>query len=113
MSDHKDYTRILCEVCDNYFFHKKPILTGEKYTCPKCSHNLSKAEILRLQSELAEANVRATTAEAQVEELVGACKAMVEYRDRVGAMGWQLEKADDFIRNIRSAISRAEGKEGG
>jgi hypothetical protein len=40
--------------------------------------------------------------------LLSAAKAVIEYRDRVGAMGWQLEKADDYFRQLRSAIAQAE-----
>jgi hypothetical protein len=38
-------------------------------------------------------------------EMLDAMKALVDYRDRVGALGFQLEKADDYINNIRSAIA--------
>jgi hypothetical protein len=42
------------------------------------------------------------------DDLLAACKALVEYRDRAGALGFQLEKADDYINQIRAAIAAAE-----
>jgi hypothetical protein len=48
--------------------------------------------------------------------LLAACAALVAYRDRVGPLNFQLEKADDFINRIRAAIEDAaapqNGKEG-
>ena len=46
-----------------------------------------------------------------VKYLLAACKKMVEYRDRAGPMGFQLEKADDFFAMARKAISKATGEE--
>ena len=46
------------------------------------------------------------------DDLLAACKALVDYRDRAGALGFQLEKADDYINQIRAAIAAAEGGQG-
>ena len=40
--------------------------------------------------------------------LLAACKKMIAYRDRAGAINFQLEKADDFIRLMRIAVDMAE-----
>ena len=45
---------------------------------------------------------------AAAPKMLEALKAFVEYRDRVGALGFQLEKADDYIRDMRAAIASAE-----
>jgi chromosome segregation ATPase len=62
----------------------------------------------RLRAELAAANQRAEKAEAVCKivdrELREACQTLIDYRDRVGPLGWQLEKADDYIRNIQYAL---------
>lgn len=46
------------------------------------------------------------------DDLLAACKALVEYRDRAGALGFQLEKADDYINGMRAAIAAAEEGQG-
>lgn len=46
------------------------------------------------------------------DDLLAACKALVDYRDRAGALGFQLEKADDYINQLRAAIAAAEGGQG-
>jgi hypothetical protein len=47
---------------------------------------------------------------AAAPEMLAVLKAFVDYRDRVGALGFQLEKADDYINNMRTIISIAEGE---
>lgn len=41
----------------------------------------------------------------QRDELVRLCEALIAYRDRVGPLGFQLEKADDYIWSLRQAIA--------
>lgn len=48
---------------------------------------------------------------ASAPDLLAACEALVKYRDRAGALNFQLEKADDYIRNIRAAIAKARGED--
>lgn len=38
------------------------------------------------------------------DELVEACKALIEYRRKTGALNFQLEKADDFITRIETIL---------
>jgi hypothetical protein len=38
-------------------------------------------------------------------DMIEAMKAMIDYRDRAGALGFQLEKADDFINRMRVLIA--------
>jgi len=47
---------------------------------------------------------------AQRDELLEACKALVDYRKRAGALSFQLEKADYWINKMAEAIDKAEGK---
>jgi hypothetical protein len=44
------------------------------------------------------------------DELLAACEALVQYRDRNDALSFQLEKADDFINDLRYAIAKAKGE---
>lgn len=46
---------------------------------------------------------------AEVERLATAARRLIAYRDAAGALNFQLEKADDFINELRAAIARAEG----
>lgn len=54
-------------------------------------------------------NRRAELAESANTTLLAACKGLVEYRRRAGALNFQLEKADDYIRMMKSAIDILEG----
>ena len=45
------------------------------------------------------------TAQAHAARLVDVCKQLIGYRDRAGALNFQLEKADDYHRMIRAALS--------
>jgi hypothetical protein len=42
--------------------------------------------------------------EAEKARLIEICSALVDYRDRAGSMGFQLEKADDFINAMRAEL---------
>ncbi len=48
--------------------------------------------------------------EADVAELVSWCKRLLDYRRRAGAIGFQLEKADDYMRGIGIALENFEPK---
>ena len=37
-------------------------------------------------------------------QLAAAAQGLIEYRDRAGAINFQLEKADDYIRMLRAAL---------
>lgn len=41
--------------------------------------------------------------------LQDACSEFIRYRDRVGPLGFQLEKADDYFRLIREALTEETG----
>ena len=43
--------------------------------------------------------------------MLEAAKKLVDYRNRVGPLNFQLEKADDFIRELEAAIAAAHPKE--
>lgn len=43
--------------------------------------------------------------------LVEALKGIVKYRDSVGALGFQLEKLDDYLNIARAALAQAQGDE--
>ena len=45
------------------------------------------------------------TAQAHAARLADVCKQLIGYRDRAGALNFQLEKADDYHRMIRAALS--------
>lgn len=51
---------------------------------------------------------RAARLEKELVELEGHCAALVAYRDRAGALNFQLEKADDLIDRIRDLIKVKE-----
>ena len=55
-------------------------------------------------------SLKAAALEAEDAGLKAACKGLIDYRDRVGPLGFQLEKADDFIGQMRAAIAAAEPK---
>jgi hypothetical protein len=40
------------------------------------------------------------------DELAAACEALAQYRQSAGAVGFQLEKLDDYLRNIDTALRR-------
>lgn len=42
--------------------------------------------------------------------LVDACKKLIDYRKRAGALNFQLEKADTFLEEIFAAICESEAK---
>lgn len=54
-----------------------------------------------------EANARLISA---APDLLAACEALVEYREHVGPLNFQLEKADDFIRMMKQAIAKTKGQ---
>src|SRR3990167_7366666 len=54
--------------------------------------------LLRLKRERDEAQAHAA-------KLAEVCEQLIAYRDRAGAINWQLEKADDYHRMIRAALS--------
>ena len=41
---------------------------------------------------------------AEIERLQAACQGLIDYRDRNSALNFQLEKADDFIHQMRVAL---------
>lgn len=43
----------------------------------------------------------------QKDEALAAARGLIAYRDRVGPLNFQLEKADDFINGIRNALAKA------
>ena len=45
---------------------------------------------------------------AALNAVVEAARALVEYRDRAGALNFQLEKADDFLFRMRNALAKAQ-----
>ncbi len=51
-------------------------------------------------------------AEQQRDALLVACEKMINYRDRVGPISFQLEKADDFIHPMRVAAAAAKEGDG-
>ena len=79
------------------------------------------AEIASLRAELAQAqelgaieqrwachyHQQMERAREELAQARAACRGMVDYRDRVGPLNFQLEKADDFIRLMRLAIEEA------
>lgn len=66
--------------------------------CPRCGEIVSSVaadeELIRQRD----------AARQQAEALAKACQKLIDYRDRAGAVNFQLEKADDFIRRIREAL---------
>lgn len=46
--------------------------------------------------------------ETGLPELLAACRGLLAYRRRVGPLGFQLEKADDHLRQIEAAIAAME-----
>ena len=42
--------------------------------------------------------------------MLEACEQLLSYRDRAGALNFQLEKADDYLRIIRAVIARVKGE---
>ncbi len=41
-------------------------------------------------------------------DLAVAARLLLDYRNRVGATGFQLEKADDYLRNLDNALQAYE-----
>jgi len=66
-------------------------------------------ELERTIQALTGANFKLAESEAEWQAhaamLTMACEQLISYRDRAGAINWQLEKADDYHRMIRAAIS--------
>lgn len=50
----------------------------------------------------------APTLAAENARLREAAQMLIDYRDRVGPLNFQLEKADDFINRIRAALAGGE-----
>ncbi len=71
--------------------------------CPNgCGHNASFGMCGRCRA-VAEFADRAV---APYAALLQAATDLVAYRNRVGPLGWQLEKADDFIAKIALALEQ-------
>jgi len=47
---------------------------------------------------------------AESPAMLEACEQLLSYRDRAGAINFQLEKADDYLRAIRTVIARVKGE---
>jgi hypothetical protein len=74
---------------------KTEIRKGDLYTVVKVNDNrLDVANLRYVKSAILENNQR----------LLDACNGLVKYRNRVGALQFQLEKADDFIREIERIL---------
>jgi hypothetical protein len=74
---------------------KSDIRKGDLYTVVKIYDNrLNVANLRYEKSVVLEPNHR----------LFNACNGLVKYRNRVGPLQFQLEKADDFIREIERIL---------
>jgi hypothetical protein len=84
--DHPLDVWFICRACDG------------KLRGPEC-HNgsISKEEARRIVTNGAS-------------DLVTACRALLDYRRRAGALGFQLEKLDDYLRQIENILDSTVGR---
>ena len=66
------------------------------------------AKISRLDT--GEDSQKAANLIAAAPDFLEVCKRLIAYRDSSGPLNFQLEKADDFIRLMRIAVEKVEGK---
>lgn len=62
-----------------------------------------------LQDELSTLNTNYERILAERNKLWDICKGLLTYRKEAGAINFQLEKADDFLREMRIAIDEMRG----
>jgi hypothetical protein len=72
------------------------------------------AQMIVESSEKVDAELRALDFQERLYReapaMLEACEKLIAYRDRAGAINFQLEKADDYIRMMRAVIARVKGE---
>jgi hypothetical protein len=88
-----------------------PHVVGPRRTL---KHDSAKVEQLLCVARVAE-RLKETAPNARLiaaaPDLLAELQNLVDYRDRVGALGWQLEKFDDQLRKARELLARIAGEQ--
>ena len=59
------------------------------------------------QAIITEKDAEISRLQAEVERLTSAAQAVIDYRQRAGALGLQVEKLDDYLRLLQTALKGA------
>ena len=71
-------------------------------------HVDTRERFFQIDGAVTDYNIHVDEIAAERDELLDAIRRLVNYRDSVGALSFQLEKADDYINRMRSILAQCE-----
>ena len=85
------------------------VATDDEYNALMAAlHADTRERFFQIDGAVTDYNIHVDEIAAERDELLNAIRRLVNYRDSVGALSFQLEKADDYINRMRSILAQCE-----